>query len=166
MFSRRVASALVCVVFTARICLASGILAWNYPGFCLVVKDELARNEVRVDSCESYKSWDNWDIREDGSIHMGNFCLDISGAKFTNGTQLQLYQCLGNSAQTWNVGDGDDMYVFELVSLGIHPSLTVQRSISTKDGKYCIDVQWSGVPGNAVIWECQTSDVSQIWSVH
>ena len=64
-------------------------------------------------------------LSDGGPILMGDrFCLDVSGSDFANGTQLQLYQCLGNAAQTWKIGDG--VYV-SLSRLWVFPLLMTQH---------------------------------------
>ena len=72
-------------------------------GLCLYVHDTPANNvEVDVNTCD-YTSKSIWDVNEDGSIRMKDFCLDVSGSNFANETQLELYQCLGNTAQMWTI---------------------------------------------------------------
>ena len=74
---------------------------------CLLVTKTPDNNvPVRVDKCGKNKAHSDCDVIDDGSIQMQGFCLDISGSKFENKTQLELYECLQNDAQTWKI-DGD-----------------------------------------------------------
>ena len=40
-------------------------------------------------------------------IGFGGKCVDVSGANTANGTPIQLYDCNGNAAQRWTVGNSD-----------------------------------------------------------
>lgn len=96
----------------SRLCNAKNIVARDSGGdVCLVVNDTPSNNvAVAVDLCKDGKHTD-WDMMDDGSIQMDSFCLDISGSNFANNTQLELFKCLGNDAQTWKI-DGN-MYVLQ-----------------------------------------------------
>ena len=112
MFSRPFTAALT--YFVAALTLRSAakqimpkvLVDQGYTDACLMVNDDPGnKTEVVVDFC-SYAKGKDWDVNDDGTIRMKDFCLDISGANFANGTQLELFQCLGNDAQAWKV-DGN-----------------------------------------------------------
>ena len=72
-------------------------------GLSLLVEGDLANGaQVMIDYSSNSENVD-WDIGSDGTIKMKDYCLDVTGSNFANGTQLELYQCLGDEAQKWKV---------------------------------------------------------------
>ena len=114
MFSHAFAVLLTLAVSLVEFSTAKQIVATTDSNkeyiYCLYVESEPAsRTVVKVDECDkSNKLWNStrsdWDVRDDGSIRMKDFCLDVTGANFSNGTQVELFECLGNAAQNWTVG--------------------------------------------------------------
>ncbi|MBO3751249.1 RICIN domain-containing protein [Streptosporangiaceae bacterium NEAU-GS5] len=73
-------------------------------------------------------------------------CLDVPNASTTNGTQLQLWDCSGNSNQRWTSTSGKQLMVY---------------------GNKCLDASNRGTTnGTAVIiWDCN-GQTNQQWNVN
>lgn len=73
-----------------------------------------------------------------------NFCLDVRGGVFENGTPVQIYRCNGTPAQVWNVNQED-------------------TKIQLFGTKFCLAA--GSMPGNSgvptKIWQCD--EVRQNW---
>ena len=101
--SRAFASALTIAALLVGSSIASQRIISTSSSLCLHVNDDAANNvEVDLSDCESGNVF--WDVPDDeqGSIKTDDFCLDVTGSNFADGTQLQLYQCLGNAAQRFD----------------------------------------------------------------
>ncbi|CAA7263867.1 unnamed protein product [Cyclocybe aegerita] len=83
-----------------------------------------------------------------GQIHPNgvyNKCLDVQGALFQNGTPVQVYDCNGSPAQTWDYIRGS-------------------TKVQLRGTNYCLDAGSS--PGNGVhmkIWTCYGGLSAQQW---
>jgi non-reducing end alpha-L-arabinofuranosidase len=73
-------------------------------------------------------------------------CMDVPGASTTNGTQVQLWDCHGNSNQRWTYTSGKQLTVY---------------------GNKCLDAYGGGTSnGTAVaIWDC-TGAANQQWNLN
>ncbi|WP_033443549.1 ricin-type beta-trefoil lectin domain protein [Saccharothrix sp. NRRL B-16314] len=73
-------------------------------------------------------------------------CLDVPGATTTNGTQLQLWDCHGQSNQTWTHNSSKQLVVY---------------------GSKCLDAYGRGTANGTqvVIWDCH-GDTNQQWNVN
>ncbi|RDB27204.1 Endo-1,4-beta-xylanase A [Hypsizygus marmoreus] len=72
-------------------------------------------------------------------------CLDIRGAKYANGTPVQIYDCNGTGAQKWQIQDGS----------------TTVRAGNTN---FCLDA--GSNPANGIkmkIWTCYKGVAAQSW---
>ena len=81
----------------------------------------------------------------------GSFCLDVAAAGTANGTRVQLYQCNGTNAQSWNavpVGNA-----FELRPANAPGSCLDVTGVSTTDGT------------QLQIWQCSGGS-NQRWAIN
>jgi hypothetical protein len=71
-------------------------------------------------------------------------CLDISGGSGVSGTKVQLWTCLGNGAQQWQLVNG-----------------TLRNPSSGK----CLDADgWGTANGTQlIIWDCGNAQSNQTW---
>ncbi|PPQ81685.1 hypothetical protein CVT26_007679 [Gymnopilus dilepis] len=73
-------------------------------------------------------------------------CLDVRGAKFANGTPVQIYDCNGTAAQKWLIQHGRGIQV------------------QVAGTPYCLDA--GSHPANGVkmkIWTCAANQPAQTW---
>ncbi len=75
-----------------------------------------------------------------------NRCLDVPGASTTNGTQIQLWDCHGNSNQRWTYTASKQLQVY---------------------GSKCLDASGQGTANGtkAVIWDCN-GQANQQWNLN
>lgn len=71
-------------------------------------------------------------------------CVDVTGVSTTNGTQLQLYDCHGQSNQTWTYTESRQLTVY---------------------GTKCLDASGSSNGAQAIIWDCD-GGADQQWNVN
>ncbi|KAF6761728.1 G-X-X-X-Q-X-W domain-containing protein [Ephemerocybe angulata] len=75
----------------------------------------------------------------------GQKCLDVRGAKFENGTPVQIYDCNGTAAQNWQLVKGS-------------------TKVKLAGTNFCLDAGSS--PGNGIglkIWQCYDNLPAQQW---
>ncbi|KDR84318.1 hypothetical protein GALMADRAFT_205989 [Galerina marginata CBS 339.88] len=74
-----------------------------------------------------------------------NKCMDVRGAKYANGTPVQIYDCNGTGAQKWVLNKGS-------------------TKVQLAGTNFCLDA--GSTPGNAVgmkIWQCYDNLPAQQW---
>ncbi|KAF8978541.1 carbohydrate-binding module family 13 protein, partial [Cyathus striatus] len=74
-----------------------------------------------------------------------DYCLDVKGAQFENGTPVQLYKCNGSAAQKWVING-------------------FSTKVKLAGTNFCLDAGSS--PGNGVgmkIWQCYDNLPAQAW---
>ena len=60
-------------------------------------------SKVILQNCDNVSSqWKYWN-QEGSNLILNSLCLDTLNANFANGTAVQLWNCLGNNAQTWSL---------------------------------------------------------------
>ncbi|RDB27198.1 Extracellular exo-alpha-L-arabinofuranosidase [Hypsizygus marmoreus] len=119
-----------------------------------------------------------------------NKCLDVRGAKFANGTPVQIYDCNGTNAQKWIINDANTKVRVAgtnfCLDAGTNPAsgvgmkiwqcyaglaqqawyYTEDKRIAVAGQGQCLDLT-NGVltNGNQVqTWKCTNKDVYQIWT--
>ncbi|MBQ1017542.1 RICIN domain-containing protein [Micromonospora sp. D93] len=75
-----------------------------------------------------------------------NRCVDVPNGTTTNGTQVQLWDCTGNTAQRWTYTAGKQLQVY---------------------GNKCLDANGQGTTNGtqAIIWDCH-SGTNQQWNLN
>ena len=97
---------------SALLRLVLGLAAFAQPGIAtqitlkasnmaILVKGDVSSGAAVTTDAAAASPNVEWDIGSDGTIKMKDLCLDVTGSSFANGTNVELYQCLGNAAQTW-----------------------------------------------------------------
>ncbi len=45
----------------------------------------------------------SWTVEQDGTLQVYGKCMDITGANYNNGTNIELWQCNGGANQQWHL---------------------------------------------------------------
>jgi hypothetical protein len=60
-------------------------------------------NKVQMWTCDGNTAAQNWTVASNGTLQIDGGCMDVTGAKTANGTQLVLWTCNGGSNQQWHL---------------------------------------------------------------
>ena len=52
--------------------------------------------------CDGNTGAQNWTVNSNGTLTIDGGCMDITGAKYTNGTLIELWTCNGGANQQWD----------------------------------------------------------------
>ena len=85
-----------------------------------------------------------WQIMSNGTIHHNGLCLDVSGAKKTNGAKIDLWTCNGGANQQWKT--------------------TGSRITNPVSGKVVNDAGYGGNGTQQVLW-ANVGTSNEVWSV-
>jgi hypothetical protein len=74
------------------------------PSTKACVTDKGSGNQVKVESCTGASN-QAWRFQNVSVVGWGGLCLDLPNGNTANGTHLQVYECLNNANQLWNITD-------------------------------------------------------------
>ena len=57
--------------------------------------------------CDGNTSAQNWTVNSNGTLTIAGGCMDITGAKYTNGTLIELWTCNGGANQQCQRSNGE-----------------------------------------------------------
>ncbi|MDJ1114444.1 ricin-type beta-trefoil lectin domain protein [Microbacterium sp. LX3-4] len=136
-----------------------GTIRWDGNGLCLDTADDSYSNGARLQlwSCSGagIPRWDDGGLFPRVPVASGkqiqvagtNSCIDITDAGVANGTRVQMWNCLGNAAQTWRWSDG------------------LLRAYNNYAKCLAADTSGGLRPGSRVlIADCSAGSSNQIWS--
>ena len=52
-------------------------------------------------ACDGNTAAQNWTVNSNGTLTIDGGCMDITGAKYTNGTLIEWWPCNGGANQQW-----------------------------------------------------------------
>jgi F5/8 type C domain/Ricin-type beta-trefoil lectin domain/Glycosyl hydrolases family 16 len=85
---------------------ATGAITSGIAGKCMEDSGGNTANAtpVTIDTCGA--AGQTWSTYSDSTLRTGGKCLDAASAGTVNGTKLQVYDCNGSPAQTWQASGG------------------------------------------------------------
>ncbi len=66
-------------------------------------------NKVQMWACDGNTAAQNWTVNSNGTLTIDGGCMDITGAKYANGTLIEWWPCNGGANQQWEAGGNSEL---------------------------------------------------------
>jgi hypothetical protein len=85
------------------------IVSGSNSGQCVDLRNATASalNPIQIFSCNGVRAAQSWQLTSAGTIRNQGGCMDINGARTTDGTVVQWWFCHGRANQIWQAQNGE-----------------------------------------------------------